>query len=155
MASFSEFVRSKKGMALVIGAPVAVGGITATYILLSKKTNVTVATDKPTAVFCKDYYTITATVTDGFGRPIANEPVTFRFYIQGTKVGEDYNSMTSADGTCSVTLCWMTKPDITPQHIDTEERVDIIHEVECRGAKGYATVTEVLQVCTNLPCTCP
>jgi hypothetical protein len=155
MVTFGEFVRSRKGMALVIGAPVAVGGITVTYILLSKKTNVTVAIDKATVNLCADRYTITATVTDGFGRPIANEPITFRFYIGGTQVGTDYNSMTAADGTCSVTLCWQTNPDVTAQHIDTEARYSVTHEVECRGAKGYASNTLVLPVCTNLPCTCP
>jgi hypothetical protein len=155
MATFSEFIKSPKGMALVIGVPVAAGGIAVAYILLSRKTNVTVTVDKPTVNLCQDKYTITATVTDGFGRPIANEPITFRFYIAGTKVGEDYNSMTSADGTCSVTICWQTRTDVPSQHIDTEARYQVTHEVECRGAKGYASNTLVLPVCTNIPCSCP
>jgi hypothetical protein len=155
MATFQEFIKSPKGMALVIGAPVAAGGIIAAYVLLSKKVNITVAVDKPTVNLCKDYYTISATVTDGFGRPIANEEIIFRFYIEGQKIGEDIKRTTGADGTASMRICWQTSSTAPAQHIDTEGRYQVINEVECRGVKSSAANVLVLPVCTNIPCSCP
>lgn len=146
-----------KMLALTI-VPVAGFAAGLAFYFSKKRTRiVTVAVDKPQVAVCypaaelSNWYTVTVTITDGFGNPVSEE-FTFNIYIGGEQESSR-TVKTDASGTWSATICWQA-PTAPSQHIDTEERITVVHEAICKNAKGTATVTLVAPVCLSLPCTC-
>jgi len=141
----------EKRKAAMIAVPCVGAGLGLTFLLYRmKQTIITVATSKAVHYACKpteDTYTLTVTITDGFGRPRANESFTLRTYINGTKVSED-TFTTDSEGQWSGTLYWYGCRKAT-EHQDTEARYTATHEVTCRGAVGKASIVVVFWACID------
>jgi hypothetical protein len=143
MATFREFIKSPKGMALVIGAPVAAGGIIGFYILASKMRKVSItATPETTRCDRTKACTITVTITDLFGRPVANEEFTLNLYVYGQLVtSETYK--TASNGQWTATWIWLHCEQSTSCPISQTESwgdITVTLEAVCKGASSTTDV---------------
>jgi hypothetical protein len=138
-----EWMKSPKGMAF-IGAGIAVPvGIGAFYIYKLRQTIVTVTMSSREIKACGAPVTITATVTDGFGRPRAFEPV--RWFVDGVE-RKDWAGLTDPAGK-HVLHIWV--PCGKSPHQDTTERFSVTFTAVARDAAGSATGSVVFEECTN------
>ena len=102
---------SPKTVALIAVPMVGVGFGATFYVMKLKQRVITLTADKAQATVCRDYVTFTGTVTDGLGRPVANETVTV--YADGQNLG---TLTTDANGNFGFQIFWHTNN----QHIDRD-----------------------------------
>jgi hypothetical protein len=100
---------SPKVVAAVALPVVGVGFGLTFYLMKAKQRVITLTADKTTAGVCIDWVTFTGTVTDGFGRPVANETVTI--FADGQSIGD---VQTDVNGNFGFRIFWHTNN----QHID-------------------------------------
>jgi hypothetical protein len=94
---------SPKTVALTV-VPIAGVGVGVTfYIMKLKQRILTLTADKAQAKVCTDWVTFTGTVTDGFGKPVANETITV--YADGEQIGTVNSDM---NGNFGFRLFWHT-----------------------------------------------
>jgi hypothetical protein len=102
----------KPRTAALIAVPMVGAGVGVTfYVMKMKQRVITLTADKAQAKVCTDWVTFTGTVTDGLGRPVANETVTV--YADGQSLG---TVTTDVNGNFGFKLFWHTNN----QHIDTD-----------------------------------
>jgi len=141
----------KKLMLVAVPAVGIVGGL-AFYFMKKNQRIVTVSVEPAEATLCQTWYTVTVTITDGFGNPVEEE-FTHIIYLEGQEKGRETHK-TGPDGTWKMQYCWHAA-EAEPMHIDTEIRATVTHTVECKGTKASANLALVMPVCLDLPCNCP
>jgi hypothetical protein len=142
-----EWMKSPRGMALIgagIGVPVA---IAAFYAYKLRQTIVTVTTSRADQVACDPTtdVTVTVTVTDGFGRPRAFEPLHLEAYIDGGLLGKT-DVVTSPAGDFRFTIGakdWCRKSE----HIKTDQTATLTITATARNVTGAASITVKFKAC--------
>jgi len=156
MATFKEFIKSPKGVATVIGSSAAAVGIVGFYLFQSRRRVISIVFDKPSVKACTpDSQGVTITITDGFGRPLANKEFTLQIYFDSSPAfSEPVKLKTGADGTWRSAWSeqdWFTS---SPSHVDTDVSETVTWEVGCDGYTATASYTAVFTACTNFSLCC-
>ena len=152
-----EWYKEPKKLMLVAVPAVGIVSGLAFYYMKKNQRIVTVSAEPAEVALCKpsgdltNWYTVTVTITDGFGNPVEEE-FTHIIYLEGIEKGRETHR-TGPDGTWKMQYCWQAT-EAEPMHIDTEFRQTVMHTVECKGAKASTTITLVIPVCLDLPCSC-
>jgi hypothetical protein len=147
----------KKTILLASAAVVpATLGISLVYYMKKKAQRLVTVTLSPTDIkICTDWQTISIAVTDGFGKPAANETVTISAYLDGVQAGSPQDFTLGADGTLSLRVCWYYNPAAPVSHVDADKKHLLTYRVTCKGNYTEANGSLTEPTCTDIPGSCP
>jgi len=142
-------------LASAVAVPATLG-LGLTYYMKKKAMRLITVTLSPADIkICTDWQTISIAVTDGFGKPAANETITITTAVDGMQVGAPQSFTLGADGTLSLKVCWYYNPEAPTSHVDADKKRLLTYRVECKGYYAEANGSLTEPACTDVPGSCP